>query len=91
MKINMKDIPKRSKSPICAYCRKLIAQGVNPDETLEIYRENTDPDIIVRNIGKCAEITVLEDQGQGPRFVKYDKVDTDRLNHLKRTRERTAA
>lgn len=75
IKINMKDIPQKGKSPIFSYCRKLIKDGVDPNESLEIYRNSEDWDVRIPNIGVSAKYTVVECMGLGPRFVKFDPRD----------------
>jgi hypothetical protein len=86
-------IKKESKgTPILNYCRKLIEEGNSPEDQLHAFRDNNpDPDIIVTHIGKVSQIAVAETQWQGPRFVKYTKMDSDALKRIKLTRERTAA
>lgn len=71
MKVNFKELPKYTKTPILTYCRQLIAKGVDPDEKLEIYRNNEDYDVLVNNIGDAAKLNVSEDDRVGPRFVKF--------------------
>lgn len=41
LKVDLRKIPKRSKTPIFAYCRKLKAEGVTEDTVLEVYRGET--------------------------------------------------
>ena len=78
MKINASILSKKAKAPIFAYCRKLIKEGVNPKEPLEIYR--TDPktgknyldwDVRVSTIEEGAKTHVLENERVGPRFVNF--------------------
>jgi len=68
IRINRRDIPN-GVTPILSYCRALIAQGCDPASRLEVYREHTEPDIIVRNIGKAAGLGVSEGD-HAPRFIK---------------------
>lgn len=86
MQVQMKSIPRRnSKSPIFSYCRKLIEDGVDPNESLEIYRKDIktgDWDVRIPNIGEVAKWTVREAATSGPTFVKYKKMDPDSLKKL---------
>lgn len=69
MKINYKDLPKTSKTPVLTYCRKLVSEGVDPDTKLEIFREHDDPDLTVINIGEAAKLGISEEPRT--RFIKY--------------------
>jgi hypothetical protein len=78
LKVNMKDIwisdngkEPKNHSPILDYCRKLIKEGVKEDTRLEVYRERDTPDVIVKSIGEGAKWAVLENEREGPKFVKY--------------------
>ncbi len=68
IKVNRKDI-QNSHTPILDYCRKLIAEGLEPSSKLEVYRNNEIPDITVNSINEGAKLAVSEDPT--PRFVKY--------------------
>lgn len=49
-----------SYTPIIDYCRELIEKGIPVDTKLKIYRENDEPDVIVRNIGDAAKLKVSD-------------------------------
>ena len=84
LRVLLKDLIK-GKNQITDYCRKLIAEGVNPDTRLELFwgEIKGEPDVIVPNVGKAAAIMVLEDRMSGPRFVKYRKPDLSSLKAWK--------
>lgn len=78
MKVQLNDIRKKSTwegkeprnhSPALDYCRKLLKQGVPPEEKLEVYRGEMLAYSMV--IGEGAKWKVLENEKEGPRFVKY--------------------
>lgn len=71
MKINANQLSKKAKSPIFSYCRKLMAQGVDPQEPLEIYRNSPDWDVRVNSIEEGAKLGVFEGIRHGPTFVKF--------------------
>jgi hypothetical protein len=50
-----------SRTPILTACRELLAQGVNPDRALEIYRRGILA-VRVRSIGEGARLTIREDR-----------------------------
>ena len=84
VKVNRKDIPNESKTPIFDYCRELIKNGEDLNSRLEIYRNPEYWDIAV-DIGEGAKLTVREEPYA--RFQKYrlmSEKDKTRLN-LKRS------
>lgn len=72
---SFRDLPI-SRTPVLKYCRQLIKEGVDPDTRLEIFRDNPDPDIIVKSIGGAAMLTVVETP-LGPRFKQYQEFPED--------------
>lgn len=68
---------KGRDTPVLDYCRKLIKEGKDPSSRLEVYRHRDTPDVIVKNIGEGAKLTVIENNETGPVFGKY-KPFTDR-------------
>src|SRR5262249_3849430 len=51
-------------------CRALLARGVTG--RLEVWRAGKDyPDMLVRDIAKAAEWTVVENEQHGPRFARW--------------------
>jgi len=69
MKVNFNKLSKYTQTPVFAYCRRLIKEGIDLNTKLEIYRNNEEPDIIVSNIGKAAKLTVKEEPNL--HFAKY--------------------
>lgn len=67
IKVQIQDLSK-GRTPILSYCRKLVADGVDPDTRVEFYRNNSEPDVIVTNLGETAKLTVLENAEVGPVF-----------------------
>lgn len=63
---------KTRDTPILDYCRKLIKEGKDPNTRLEVYRNHPTPDVICRNIGEAAKLTVTESSSQDIRFAKYE-------------------
>jgi hypothetical protein len=74
-KIDFKDLPKNTKTPIFSYCRKLIKKGFDPNDSLECYR-GEQMDFRVKNIGIGAKLTVKENANEGPRFEWYQEYTT---------------
>lgn len=70
IKVNRKDLTKLSPSPAFAYCRKLIAEGVDPSTRLEIYGERDTFDYAITSIGMGAELSMQEDPYLA--VVKYE-------------------
>lgn len=51
---------------VCDYCRYLVSEGFDKTYRLEIYRDREEPDLIVTNIERIAELEV-----NGTRWTKY--------------------
>lgn len=66
IKVKFSDLRKDTDTPILAYCRKLIKDGVDPNTRLEVYRERDTWDVAVTNIGDGAKMDVV-----GVSFTKY--------------------
>lgn len=63
-------VEPKNHSPAFDYCRKLLKEGVNPDEPLEVYRGEKLA-YIVTTIGLGATKKIREDKYRGPEEVKY--------------------
>ena len=61
-------------SPSFDYCRKLIAEGADPEEPLEVYRGEKLA-YTVKSIGLGATKKIREDKYKGPVEVLYIPVD----------------
>ena len=59
----------RAMAPVLAMCRKLIADGDDPDRPLHAYRGAV-LCLIVRSIGEAAQLTVKE-RPCGPVFERW--------------------
>jgi Fe2+ transport system protein FeoA len=79
MKVQLNDIRKKSTwegkepehhSPALNYCRKLLKEGINPSERLDVYR-GEQLAYSVTSIGEGAKWKVHEDEKSGPHFKKY--------------------
>lgn len=51
---------------VCDYCRYLVSEGFDKSYTLEIYRDREEPDLIVNDIERIAEL-----EADGCRWRKY--------------------
>lgn len=83
IKVQLNDIRRRNTwggkepinhSPAFDYCRKLIKDGADSNETLEVYRG----DVMaykIKNIGIGSGYKIREDKCIGPMFVKHEPVD----------------
>lgn len=60
------------------YCRKLIKEGADPSESMEIYRGTT-KSISVPNIGEAAKWTLRETSKIGFHRAKYKPFDRSAL------------
>lgn len=58
-------------SPAFDYCRKLIKEGIDPTEPLEVYRGEKLA-YTVSSVGWGAKWKILENEKKGPAFKKYD-------------------
>jgi len=65
-------------SPAFDYCRKLIKDGVDPKERLDVYR-GEQLAYSVTNIGWGATMKVLENEKHGPTFKKYESFKDNRI------------
>lgn len=79
MKVQLNDIrdPKtwggkepKNHSPSFDYCRKLLADGVDPSECLEVYR-GEQLAYTIKSIGLGAKKIILENDKKGPIEIKY--------------------
>ena len=61
-------------SPGFDYCRKLIKEGIDPNESLEVYRGEV-LSRTYKNIGEAAKWRIREDKDIGPVIVPYVKMD----------------
>jgi Fe2+ transport system protein FeoA len=82
MKVQLNDIraittgkEPKNHSPRFDYCRKLLQQGVDPNEPLEVYRGDT-LSMTIRSIGEGAKLAIRENEKTGPRFIKYQPFTT---------------
>jgi hypothetical protein len=64
------EIVVRGRTPVLSLCRELLAQGVDPDQALEVYRRGVLA-LKVRSIGEGAKLTVEESSDGRPRFRKF--------------------
>src|SRR5687768_14134801 len=79
MKVQLNDIrdkktwggkEPKNHSPSFDYCRKLLADGVDPKDCLEVYRGEKLA-YTIASIGWGATKKILENEKQGPKIVKY--------------------
>lgn len=79
MKVQLNDIrhpdtwtgkEPKNHSPSFDYCRKLIKEGCNPDEPLEVYRGEKLA-YTVKSIGEGAKWKIQENELHGPRMKRY--------------------
>jgi Fe2+ transport system protein FeoA len=80
MKIQLDDIraettwtgkEPQNHSPRLDYCRKLIAQGVDPNEPLEVYRDDV-LSMTISSIGTGAKLAIRENETRGPVIKRYE-------------------
>ena len=64
------DIVARSRTPVFALCRALLAAGANPNSKLECFRGSVLV-LTVRTIGIGAKLTIRETVTDGPRVVRW--------------------
>lgn len=73
--VNKEDLSYNTNTPIFTYCRKLIADGVNPDDTLEVHGMLSTGErglhVRVKNIGLGSKLSVYETRSDGPYFITY--------------------
>lgn len=71
-RFNVEDIKKQNgDTPFLTFCRKLIKEGNDPNDSAEMYR-NGILFLSTKNIGEAAKLTVKEEPYT--RFVKYRKL-----------------
>lgn len=87
MKVQLNDIrdlktyggkEPKNHSPSFDYCRKLIAEGVDPSECLEVYREDKLA-YTVSSIGWGATKKIRENETESPHIVDYVAPDEKAL------------
>jgi hypothetical protein len=72
------DIVARSRSPVFALCRALLAAGANPNSKLECFRGSVLA-LTVKTIGIGAKLTIKENDWVGPKVVPYEPFSRDRV------------
>jgi hypothetical protein len=72
------DIVVRSRSPVFALCRALLAAGANPNSKLECFRGSVLA-LTVKTIGIGAKLTIKENDWVGPKVVPYEPFSRDRV------------
>jgi len=72
------DIVVRSRSPVFALCRALLAAGANPHSKLECFRGSVLA-LTVKTIGIGARLTIKENNWVGPNVVPYEPFSRDRV------------
>lgn len=70
IKVDIKNLSKKTHTPIFGYCRKLIKDGEDPNSRLECYRGDMFC-LSVDPISEGARLTVKEDPY--PHFVKVSE------------------
>lgn len=83
MKVQLNDIRAESTwegkepenhSPSFDYCRKVLKEGADPKEPLEVYR-GEQLAYTVKSIGLGATLKIRENDKEGPKIVKYQPLD----------------
>ena len=64
------DIVARSRTPVFALCRALLAAGANPNSRLECFRGSVLA-LTVKSVGIGAKLTIRETVTDGPRVVRW--------------------
>ena len=72
------DIVARSRSPVFALCRALLAAGANPNSKLECFRGSVLA-LTVKTIGIGAKLTIKENDWVGTKIVPYEPFSRDRV------------
>ena len=72
------DIVVRSRSPVFALCRALLAAGANPNGRLECFRGSVLA-LTVKSVGIGAKLTIKENDFVGPKVVPYEPLSGDRV------------
>jgi hypothetical protein len=74
--LDIGNIVARSRSPVFALCRALLAAGANPNSKLECFRGSVLA-LTVKTIGAGAKLTIMENNRSGPRVVPYKPLSRD--------------
>jgi hypothetical protein len=77
------DIVVRSRSPVFALCRALLAAGANPNSRLECFRGSVLA-LTVKSVGIGAKLTIKENDWVGPKVVPYEPFSRDRVERYVR-------
>jgi hypothetical protein len=77
------DIVARSRSPVFALCRALLAAGANPNSKLVCFRGSVLA-LTVKSIGIGAKSTIKENDWVGPKVVPYEPFSRDRVRRYVR-------
>ena len=80
------DVVARSRSPVFALCRALLAGGANPNSKLECFRGSVLA-LTVKTIGVGAKLTIKENDWVGPKVVPYEPLSRDRVGRHARRNE----
>ena len=64
------DVVVRSRTPVFALCRALLAAGANPNSRLECFRGSVLA-LTVKSVGIGAKLTIRETVTDGPRVVRW--------------------
>jgi hypothetical protein len=72
------DIVVRSRSPVFALCRALLAVGANPNSRLECFRGSVLA-LTVKSVGIGAKLTIKENDWVGPKVVPFEPFSRDRV------------
>jgi hypothetical protein len=81
------DIVARSRSPVFALCRALLA--ANPNSKLECFRGSVLA-LTVKTIGIGAKLTIKENDWVGPKVVPYEPFSRDRIGRHARQNDEPA-
>jgi len=63
-------ITVRSTTPVLTLCRRALAAGFDPNQSMEVFRNGTLA-LRIRSIGEAAELAVKDDNRGTPRFVRH--------------------
>ena len=81
------DIVVRSRSPVFALCRALLAAGADPNSKLVCFRGSVLA-LTVKTIGVGAKLTIKENDFVGPKVVPYEPLSRDRVGrHVRQNGE----
>jgi hypothetical protein len=72
------DVVVRSRSPVFALCRALLAPGANRNSRLECFRGSVLA-LTVKTVGIGAKLTIRETDWVGPKVVPYEPFSRDRV------------